>query len=503
MACFRSCRQLKCYYGLNPLDLLSGNQFLASWSSLESGPLILPAQTLGAYAGSQRTSLRLCDSLRATYDHRGSAETAGARRNSTLVLSLRDQVVNIACTAEGVRICRIPADLLRSAFFCAPTPPELSSCLQAPSPSTSWSPPSNTGRLAAKCTFSDPTPPELSSCLQAPSPSTSWFPAIEYRPACCEAHFLCSHPTRTFIASASPLTVKIVVPAIEYRPACCEVHFLCSPIMVGGMIQRRSRQYTTSTLLLTISSSFGTRMGEDQNVAADLEGERRRMLGCVQLHVRAAQEDVDVSHAMSTGNIWASCRRTRWKTWSQRMAATTRKTVPACDLPSLDVVGSGLSKLTSSRTTRHSEHFIWLLLPQNLDQWTSFSLLRNLAHHALASTSATTPLPGTPYPVFPTHFAWGTRHSAPKLRALVRRAECLPEVQHKTEEVCAQHLHRDEDQGTTRRTFHHYRAAQCPQSEGLDVADATLSKVVAGGGCGREARASGSRSAAARNVVED
>ncbi|KAJ7791412.1 hypothetical protein B0H14DRAFT_2625024 [Mycena olivaceomarginata] len=176
MACFRSCRQLKCYYGLNPLDLLSGNQFLASWSSLESGPLILPAQTLGAYAGSQRTSLRLCDSLRATYDHRGSAETAGARRNSTLVLSLRDQVVNIACTAEGVRICRIPADLLRSAFFCAPTPPELSPCLQAPSPSTLWSPPSNTGRLAAKRTFSVPTPPELSSCLQAPSPSTLWSP---------------------------------------------------------------------------------------------------------------------------------------------------------------------------------------------------------------------------------------------------------------------------------------------------------------------------------------
>ncbi|KAJ7791419.1 hypothetical protein B0H14DRAFT_2625029 [Mycena olivaceomarginata] len=146
MACFRSCRQLKCYYGLNPLDLLSGNQFLASWSSLESGPLILPAQTLGAYAGSQRTSLRLCDSLRATYDHRGSAETAGARRNSTLVLSLRDQVVNIACTAEGVRICRIPADLLRSAFFCAPPPHR-----QHRGP-----PPSNTSRLAAKRTFSAP-----------------------------------------------------------------------------------------------------------------------------------------------------------------------------------------------------------------------------------------------------------------------------------------------------------------------------------------------------------
>ncbi|KAJ7791410.1 hypothetical protein B0H14DRAFT_3500482 [Mycena olivaceomarginata] len=303
------------------------------------------------------------------------AETAGARRNSTLVLS-------------GFGFVEYPPTCCEVHFSVLPT---------------------------NSLNFFIPLFPRPLTFIVSASPLTVkiLIPAIEYQPTCCEVHFLCSHPTRTFIASASPLTVKIVVPAIEYRPACCEVHFLCSSIMVGGMIQRRSRQYTTSTLLLTISSSFRTRMGEDQNVAADLEGERRRMLGCVQLHVCAAQEDVDVGHAMSTGNIWASCRRTRWKTWPQRMAATTRKTVPACDLPSLDVVGSGLSKLTSSRTTRHSEHFIWLLLPQNLDQWTSFSLLRNLAHHALASTSATTPLPGTPYPVYPTHFDWGTRHSAP------------------------------------------------------------------------------------------
>ncbi|KAJ7791400.1 hypothetical protein B0H14DRAFT_3500472 [Mycena olivaceomarginata] len=161
------------------------------------------------------------------------AETAGARRNSTLVLS--------HALRKGFGFVEYPPTCCEVHFSVLPPHPNFHRVCKLPSPSTSWSPPSNTGRLAAKCTFSDPTPPKLSSCLQAPSPSTSWFPAIEYQPACCEAHFLCSHPTRTFIVSASPLTVKIVILAIEYWPACCEVHFpvLPSPTKDCGLLWYR------------------------------------------------------------------------------------------------------------------------------------------------------------------------------------------------------------------------------------------------------------------------
>ncbi|KAJ7849942.1 hypothetical protein B0H14DRAFT_3666393 [Mycena olivaceomarginata] len=168
---------------------------------------------------------------------------------SSFYSQLWDQVVNIACTAEGVRICRIPADLLRSAFFCAPLPhrqhrgprhripagllrsalslipplPNFHRVCKPPHRQHRGSPPSNTSRLAAKRTFSAPTPPR--TFVVSASPLTVNIMVPRHRiPAGLLPNALSLFP---------PLTVKIVIIAIEYWPACCEVHFPVLPSIRG------------------------------------------------------------------------------------------------------------------------------------------------------------------------------------------------------------------------------------------------------------------------------